>query len=196
MNRVRALWLVTLVVASAAQQAGTQQANAGKQSELATAARRETERRQRVAEGTHSYGNEDLRPASSPGPSPSPTPSASSTAFYVKAPKDDTAAREEQVWREQARQARSSLEAAKGALAAHRQRIEDLRSRLNPMSPSFTNETNEQLQVQAEVSMLQEQEPPVQQAVAEAETALRELQGRARSAGASASWLEPVEGKR
>jgi hypothetical protein len=205
------------------------QERSSKESDLAAAARRETERRQGAPVRTRSYGDDDLkRPEASPSPGakPSPAPGSATAAPPAATPpgaarggegrrhqegagseqaspgtvtaKDDRqdtaiASDDSEGWRERADAARGKLRVAQAALAANQKRLEAIRSKLNPMSPSFVTETNEQLQAQADLTDLEREAVDLQRTQSDAEATLHKVEEDARRRGVPARSLEPVD---
>jgi hypothetical protein len=193
-------------------------------SELAAAARREAQRRQRTPRSPHTYVDADLRPpgekgaaadataAEPPAVSYAPPPASErrnpddvppkefrdqegrdireTTPLVPEADAGESGRPERGSWADAGVQARGQLAAAEAELARNTSKQDELRARLNPMSSTYTIDTNEQLQIQSDLTDLQTEAKGLQQAVDGAQADLAKLQERARRAGVPQRWLE------
>lgn len=138
----------------------------------------------RAYEGTGNETDEELRAAQARANLPAGESGESSA-------NDDADTLARLALKDRASQAQTSLKEAQDILTPAQERIDQIRRELSPMSPSFNQDPNRQLQLQADLTEAQKQLDAARKQLDSAQQGWQDVLDAARRAGVSASELAP-----
>ena len=163
-------------------------------------ARREKEKTKqtgRKSPPTKAFTDDDLQPGAKRAPTEAPPPpepvmsSSSSSGTEGSEAQGEEASGPRAQWQNRAAEARQAVSNARQSESAVQQDIERIQQDLNPMSLTYNPEDfNLTLRLQSELTQAQARLQGVQQQVAAAEKAYKDLEEQARGEGVPPSWLQ------